>query len=251
ANPRPKSFRDIVLYHRDSLINLLQWTSYHLNLVGCRFEDIGTPPICAESTQNDHRNNNRRKPYRKSSNDTELVTINLFPIIKRRRLINILVSKERHFSYSSVNGDRRRQFEPCPGPIGVMNSVRASICQERLAQTTPKKWTEDPYFLYHLLALTQLQERKLHLSKPKIYTTGNTYFITRLPYKPYLTFAGRLVAELMAPSPLPSHGPFNPSDEVTSVFEYGRKRPREQGDNGSYIASKGVRGSFISGLRRR
>ncbi|CDM32758.1 unnamed protein product [Penicillium roqueforti FM164] len=54
--------------------------------------------------------------------------------------------------------------------MGVINSVGASICQERLAQTTLKKWTEDPYFLYHLLALTQLQERKLHLSKPKIYT---------------------------------------------------------------------------------
>lgn len=26
--------------------------------------------------------------------------MNLFPIIKRRHLINILVSKERHFSYS-------------------------------------------------------------------------------------------------------------------------------------------------------
>ena len=100
ANPRPKSFRDIVLYHRDSLINLLQWTSYHLNLVGCRFEDVGTPPVCAESTQNDHRNNDGRKPYRKSSNDAEVVAMNLFPIIKRRRLINILVSKERHFSYS-------------------------------------------------------------------------------------------------------------------------------------------------------
>ena len=72
--------------------------------------------------------------------------------------------------YTSVNGDRRRQFEPCPGPMGVMNSVGASICQERLVQTTPKKWTEDPYFICHLLALAQLQERKLHLSKPKFYT---------------------------------------------------------------------------------
>ncbi|OQE64533.1 hypothetical protein PENNAL_c0226G07898, partial [Penicillium nalgiovense] len=38
--------------------------------------------------------------------------------------------------------------------------------------------------------------------------------------RPYLTFASLLVAELVAPSPLPSHGPFNPSDDVNGVFEY-------------------------------
>ncbi|OQE10075.1 hypothetical protein PENFLA_c095G03950 [Penicillium flavigenum] len=174
--------------------------------------------------------------------------------------------------------------------MGVMNSIGASICQKRLAQTTPKEWTEDPYFICHLLALAQLQERKLDLPKPTIYTSRllvtnvldrecilcyeaqittellnglrnpkdatspmkwPTIRRRRVPYKPYLTFAGRLVAELVAPSPLPSHGPFNPSDDVNGVFEYGRKRPREQGDNGSYIASKEMRGSFMSGLRRR
>jgi hypothetical protein len=35
------------------------------------------------------------------------------------------------------------------------------------------------------------------------------------PYKPYLTFAGRLVAELVAP------GPFNPTGDVNAAFEYG------------------------------
>lgn len=48
ANPRPKSFRDIVLYHRDSLINLLQWTSYHINLVGCRF-DMSELPLSVQN----------------------------------------------------------------------------------------------------------------------------------------------------------------------------------------------------------
>ncbi|KAJ5277723.1 hypothetical protein N7524_003876 [Penicillium chrysogenum] len=49
-------------------------------------------------------NNDGRKPYRKLLNDAEVVAMNLFPIIKRRYLINILVSKERHFSYSRTNG---------------------------------------------------------------------------------------------------------------------------------------------------
>lgn len=66
-----------------------------------------------------------------------------------------------------------------------MNSVGASICQERLAQTTPKKWTEDPYFICHLLALAQLQERKLDLPKPKFtpYVSGLFVFssICRAP----------------------------------------------------------------------
>lgn len=175
--------------------------------------------------------------------------------------------------------------------MGVINSVGASICQKRLAQTTPRKWTEDPYFMCHLLALAQLQERKLEWSNLTVYTVCFwlvCFFICRapadslqsrllvtnvldreyilcyeaqittellnglrnpkdatrpikwptirrrkVPYKPYLTFAGRLVAELVAPSPLPSRGLFNPSDDVNGVIEHGRKRPREEGDNGS------------------
>lgn len=72
--------------------------------------------------------------------------------------------------YTSINGDRRRQFQPCPGPMGAVNSVGASICQKRLNQTTPKDWTEDPYFVCHLLALAQLQKQELNLSKPISYT---------------------------------------------------------------------------------
>ena len=81
--------------------------------------------------------------------------------------------------YTSVNGDRRRHFEPCPGPIGVKNSVGASICQKRLSQMTPKDWTEDPYFICHLLALAQLQERTLDFSKPTAHTV--CFRLVRLP----------------------------------------------------------------------
>lgn len=76
--------------------------------------------------------------------------------------------------YTSVSGDRRRQFEPCPGPVGTANSVGARICQKRLAKTTPEEWSGDPYFLCHLLALAQLQENTIS-PKPTVYTVS--YFI--------------------------------------------------------------------------
>lgn len=71
--------------------------------------------------------------------------------------------------YTSINGVRRRQFGTCPGPMGAVNSVGEGICRKRLNQTTPKEWTEDPYFVCHLLALAQL-EHELNLSKPINYT---------------------------------------------------------------------------------
>ncbi|KAJ5642247.1 hypothetical protein N7490_006247 [Penicillium lividum] len=60
-----------------------------------------------------------------------------------------------------VKGDRRKHFEGLPGPKGVSKSVRAATCRERLAQTSPKEWAEDPYFMCHLLGLAQLQEQWL------------------------------------------------------------------------------------------
>ena len=74
--------------------------------------------------------------------------------------------------YPTINGARRRQFEPCPGPRGTRNSVGARICVKRLAQTTPRDWMEDPYFMCHLLALAQLQERELSLFQSMTYTVG-------------------------------------------------------------------------------
>jgi hypothetical protein len=71
--------------------------------------------------------------------------------------------------YTSVNGSRGRRFMACVGPGGIRNRIGASICTKRLAQITPKEWTEDPYFICHLLALAQLQERKLDSAKPTTY----------------------------------------------------------------------------------
>jgi len=61
----------------------------------------------------------------------------------------------------------------------------------------------------------------------------------KLPYKPYDTFADRLVAELAAPSPLLSRSPLCLSDNVTGVIEHGRKRPHEQEDSESRKMTRG------------
>ena len=75
-----------------------------------------------------------------------------------------------YLHYSYVTGARLDQFEPRPDPSGRLNFIGATIRNKRVAQITPKEWTEDPYFVCILLALAQLQERKLELPKPSTYT---------------------------------------------------------------------------------
>ncbi|KAJ5551965.1 hypothetical protein N7461_006663 [Penicillium sp. DV-2018c] len=138
-----------------------------------------------------------------------------------------------YLHYASIDGARCRQFEPRSGV--AIGSAGWRYCQKQLAQAFPKDWTADPYFLCVLLALAQMEERKLlGLSKPIIYTPrlivtsarDHEYIhlyeteITpellnglrdpenatqplrctirrkRISYKPYDSFASRLIAEL-------------------------------------------------------
>jgi len=204
--------------------------------------------------------------------------------------------------YTSVNGSRGRRFMACPGPRGTLNHIVGRIYNKRLAQITPKEWTEDPYFICHLLALAQLQERKLNLPKPTTYIVSFTLarflsarpqlirFQSRLlvthifereymllyeaqittellnglrnpkdatspmewpiirrmkiPYKPYVTFADRLAAELVAPGPLASRDLSNPSDDMNDSNEHSMKRPHEKEDAERLVA-EGVEPSSL------
>lgn len=60
-----------------------------------------------------------------------------------------------------------------------------------------------------------------------------TIWRKKLPYKPYDTFAGRFVAELVTPSFLPSRSPSDPPNNVNGAIKHGKKRPYEQEDSGS------------------
>lgn len=81
-----------------------------------------------------------------------------------------LPSSVGYLHYTSVNGDRRRLYEAFPGPMGTLNYVGARVCQKQLHRTIPKDWTEDPYFVCHLLALAQSEDRKLGLSRLNVFT---------------------------------------------------------------------------------
>lgn len=95
------------------------------------------------------------------------------------------------------------------------------------------------------------------LRDPKTATTPLEWPVIRrkkISYKPYDTFAERLVAELVAPCPVssgnspPSVSPSTSPDNVNHVSERGQKRLHEHEDSGSYKVrrtSKGIGSSLI------
>ena len=91
AGPGPKPFRVLMRHHRDLFVNPLFWTSRHLDLVGCRFEDIDTAAV--ETTPDDSGTDTD-----KSLSDVESLATNLFLNVKYRCLVSILVGEGRAFA---------------------------------------------------------------------------------------------------------------------------------------------------------
>lgn len=86
-----------------------------------------------------------------------------------------------YLDYGEVSGSRLRKFFPRPAPRGRFNKPGVALSKKKLAQVTPKEWTGDPYFVCLLLALAQLQERKLGRSrKPRSYTVRHSFLSTTL-----------------------------------------------------------------------
>ncbi|KAJ5573726.1 uncharacterized protein N7459_008153 [Penicillium hispanicum] len=243
ADLRSKALRDL-MRNNGFLVNPLQWTSRHLDMVGCRFENVDITPVCTVSTPDDRRADPVGNTCPKSPSNAEILARNPFPNVKSRCLVAILVGEERAFEYPRgmtdglaaakelvfifkvglsteqtvtfhrhgqpidhihsgspavvgyafyphIIGDRRNQFEPCPGPRGTINRVGVSIRQKRLAQIVPKEWTEDPYFVCLLLALAQLQEGKVKLSKPVSYIVRIS--LSRSAWPQLICFQSRLL----------------------------------------------------------
>ncbi|PWY95730.1 hypothetical protein BO94DRAFT_455824 [Aspergillus sclerotioniger CBS 115572] len=207
ADPAPKTFRILMRHHRDLFVNPLFWTSHHLDLLGCQFEDIEASSI--ETTLDDSGSNNDR-----SLSNVESLATNLFMDVKHRCLVRILVGEGRAFAktrkgspfffagqpvhrphytvfhrhgqpteltpshsppligylhYTNVTGARLDQFEPRPDPSGRLNLIGASIRNKRAAQITPTEWAEDPYFLCSRLLVTHaLEEEYIHLYEIEI-----------------------------------------------------------------------------------
>ncbi|OJJ94671.1 hypothetical protein ASPACDRAFT_128049 [Aspergillus aculeatus ATCC 16872] len=95
AASRPPSFSDLIRHHTSYLVNPLQWTSRHLDLVECRFQDVATTP-----SENPPNHNSGKSSHQTSNqrSDAENLAKNWDPIHKRCSLFNILVKDTRLFA---------------------------------------------------------------------------------------------------------------------------------------------------------
>ncbi|KAJ0417785.1 hypothetical protein BJY00DRAFT_289064 [Aspergillus carlsbadensis] len=301
----PKPLLEIVRSRRYLLEHPLQWTSRHLEAVGCRFDDIGTP-ACLESTHQD-----REDTERGQSSDAEALARSLFPNVKLRCLFNILLGEGRGFAcvrkgshfcfqgravhqpdyivfrrheppsnnilpptvgyihYTNINGDRRELFERRSRATRAVDPIGE---YGRFLLVTPQEWTDDPYFLCILLALGQSQHRH-DSSQTTAYITHLlvTHVLDRdsillceaeittdllnalknlktartpvkwpsirrkkIPYKPYNTFADRLLGELV------TSGPSNAADHANYACSNKTKRRHEEEDGEDDSGSRKV-----------
>lgn len=78
-----------------------------------------------------------------------------------------------YLHYNFVIGDRGRRFDGHrPPPRGIRDWVGQELRCKKLAKIEPKNWIEDQYLVCILLALAQVQERKLTGTKPASYIVG-------------------------------------------------------------------------------
>ncbi|KAM4066514.1 hypothetical protein HRG_000611 [Hirsutella rhossiliensis] len=139
-----------------------------------------------------------------------------------------------YFQYGFLEKARVRKLEAPrnPGLGGNISGARLSL--KKLAKATPDEASRDPFFVCLLLSLAQRQARKLASPQQTTYTPHHRYFIylyeaeitsqllesldkptqatdrtpwptvkfKRIPFKPFKDFQARLIAELLAPSPL-------------------------------------------------
>ncbi|RAH39810.1 uncharacterized protein BO95DRAFT_426060 [Aspergillus brunneoviolaceus CBS 621.78] len=92
------SLSDFMQNHRELLVNPLSWTSHHLNLLGCRFEDADNTSI--ESTG--MKDETRATPHTCADlvSNAERVARSPIPNVKHHCLVDILVGEERAFARS-------------------------------------------------------------------------------------------------------------------------------------------------------
>ncbi|PLB50326.1 hypothetical protein P170DRAFT_473889 [Aspergillus steynii IBT 23096] len=190
----PKPLLDFVRGRRELLDHPLLWTLKHLESLGCHFGHLQTSAY-SESTPKDS----------KGTGDAEALARRLFPDVKLRSLCRLLAGEGRKFArprhgshfyfqgrpihrpsymtfyrretsldnsspplvgyvhYTDINGDRIDHYE------GLARASRVpGRCQRLLARTTPKDWTEDPYFLFILLALAKLRSPLIFLMRWEI-----------------------------------------------------------------------------------
>ncbi|PYI14739.1 hypothetical protein BO99DRAFT_437062 [Aspergillus violaceofuscus CBS 115571] len=170
----PKPLLDFVHGRRDVLDHPLLWT------LRCHFDDLKTSaysesaPKDAKGTADAEALAHPKGPTFTSKAGRSTAHLIWRSIVPSREtpLDNSSPPLVGYVHYTDINGDR---IDHCEG------LARASRVpgrrQNLLALTTPKDWTEDPYFLYLLLALAQRQH-VLRLRSPG--PGPESHFMSRL-----------------------------------------------------------------------
>ncbi|KAI9367829.1 hypothetical protein BJX61DRAFT_547116 [Aspergillus egyptiacus] len=101
--------------------------------------------------------------------------------------------------YTHIMSDRSWRFRPREDPSGKPNRIGHGLARKKTDRVTPKEWTEDPYFVCHLLALAQLQEREWTTEKgPKPTSYTSRLIVTNALDHDYIhLFEAQISAELL------------------------------------------------------
>lgn len=89
-----------------------------------------------------------------------------------------------YLHYDDIADLREKQFPACRRPENSLRHVSYSnppgwrLHQIKVAQITPKNWAEDPYLVFVLFSVAQVQERHRKLPQPPIHTVCTQLTIT-------------------------------------------------------------------------
>ncbi|PYI34365.1 hypothetical protein BP00DRAFT_433771 [Aspergillus indologenus CBS 114.80] len=256
--------------HRELLVDPLSWTSHHLSLLGCRFEDADNTNI--ESTQKKHETGATPQTCADLASDAERVARSPIPNLKHRCLVDILVGEERAFArsrkgprfsfagkpihrphYTVLHRHGRASehvLRGAPSMVGYLHYGYVRGDREGLFKVCPDprgriNWIGAAIAKKRLAQITPPEWTEdpyivclfSSLTYPKLATTCIEWPVIRrrqLAFKPYDTFADRLTAELVAPRPLC----FAKSTAPSEI--HGTKRGPEQ-ENGNSSKARRLR----------
>ncbi|KAJ5282355.1 hypothetical protein N7505_000335 [Penicillium chrysogenum] len=215
------SLAELMNHHRDLLVQPICWTSRHLEMLGCRFEHFDHVPTPTDDINPD------ANTWRPIYNDNELEKrpdlfyeesfaeghFSLCPHVQfrihRPQYSVFYRSRKRsqpadkaprpiigYMHYRGVEKYRQEMFPFSDPPEGYCNRPGGQIQLKRVAQITPKNWSEDPYLLCVLLSLAQLQEYHRKEWHPPIHVSR--LFLTHEPGEEFFhIFEAHITSELL------------------------------------------------------
>ncbi|KAJ6021191.1 hypothetical protein N7540_006695 [Penicillium herquei] len=171
---KPRSLYGISRSFNRLFVPPYEWSQSHLDAVGCRFEDIGTLASKETSEPGNARQSQKLPDRARDPVNAEKIATHIWPDAKAEHLLNILAVEGAPFAWRAraarlivTHGNDRDYIHLYEAkiPSELLNALRDPKNAPNPAEW-PTIWKKD------------------------------------IPFKPYDTFADRLVAELLAP-PIP------------------------------------------------